>query len=228
MVATESVKFSDNNAYKYAKNFTNKKAKGFEKTFEKSFKGAKIKPEILFDEGKILKKTPRKILPIALALSGAATVVGGKAVTTLFDKDKGSMTNRVECAKEHLKNDANLVAKLGLTGGLGYVISKNPKIFKPVVTTLGKGLMSIPKAILKLLKSPKATSLAEKLAKLNPTKVGIGGLVVAGGVYVAKALYKNILNKGKIEQKYDDAAKIESQTKNIVLDDKVDDIYSED
>ena len=52
----------------------------------------------------------------------------------------------------------------------------------------------------------------------NPTKAGVVGLSIAAGFYAIDTLMTWANKKGKIDQKYEDAAKIESQTKNIVLE----------
>ena len=139
-------------------------------------------------------------------------------VTTMLDKNKGSMTNRFECAKEHAKNDMkmgfNLAVPMAVAGGAAYVkyakpASKAAQVLTKGVAYLGKGLGKLTNKI--------APNFAEKVMK-NPAKFGAAGLAVAGGLYVVNRLMNWSNKKGKIDQKYEDAAKIESQTKNIVLE----------
>ena len=51
--------------------------------------------------------------------------VGGSPLYTMVDSTKGSMTNRVECAAEHLKNNAKTTATICATNlGFGLAYSK--------------------------------------------------------------------------------------------------------
>ena len=123
---------------------------------------------------------------------------------TMVDSSKGSMTNRVQCAKEHLKNKWETNIKTGLvTSGVAYGLIKKPTFLKYIATGLGTILTKVP-----FLKN----SIS------NPTKAGKIGLLVAAGAYVLNTILKGVYKAGQIDQKYTDAAKIESQTKNVILE----------
>lgn len=163
----------------------------------------------------------------------------GHVVSTLLDKDKGSMTNRWECAKEHAKNDFTNGSKILLTSasvaGLTALAAKGkriaeldtalktaPKIFKPnnmskVCQAIYKGMGKLGNGIGKVASKLGAKGLAEKIMK-NPTKAGLAGIALAAGLYILNKTANYFTQKGRIDQKYEDAAKIESQTKNIVLE----------
>lgn len=130
---------------------------------------------------------------------------------TMVDKSKGSMTNRYECAKEHFKNNfsANLKGLgLGVATGAGIVVAKKqPKVYLSLAKKLGE-LLGKSKTITKHLP--------------DVMKRGKVGLAVAAGVALLTAAThitaKHSYKAGQIDQKYTDAAKIESQTKNIILE----------
>lgn len=144
------------------------------------------------------------------------------AVLTMCDKKKGSMTNRFECAKEHLKNDMKSGLKLAVpaaaVAGAAYVKYAKPASKAQQVMT--KGLGTIGKALGKVTNKV-APKFAEKIMK-NLAKYGAIGLAVAAGVYALDTISSWSNKKGRIDQKYEDAAKIESQTKNVVLANKLD------
>jgi hypothetical protein len=75
-----------------------------------------------------------------------------------------------------------------------------------------------------LLDNLAGSNIVEKFLK-NPTKAGATVIGTTLGLNLLYAIYKFANNKGKIDQKYDDAAKIESTTKNVILDD---DKFTED
>jgi len=140
------------------------------------------------------------------------------AVMTMCDKKKGSMTNRFECAKEHVKNDVKSGLKLAVptaaVAGAAYI--KYAKPASKAAQLMTKGLGTIGKCIGKV-----ANKVAPKFAKeimKNPAKFGAIGLAVAAGGYALDTIFAWANKKGRIDQKYEDAAKIESQTKNIILE----------
>ena len=51
----------------------------------------------------------------------------------------------------------------------------------------------------------------------NPAKYGAAGVIAAAGLYMLDKLFNYANKQGRIDQKYEDAAKIESSTKNVVL-----------
>ncbi len=136
--------------------------------------------------------------------------VGGSPAYTMFDSTKGSMTNRFECAKEHFKNNLSLIPATTITGAAAGVAIAAPK-FATKVGAKATGLVA------KALKAVGAKGWAAKLMK-NPGKYGLIGLGVAAGLWLVNSIQKHAYKSGQIDQKYTDAAAIESTTKNIVLD----------
>ena len=149
------------------------------------------------------------------------------AVQTLLDSKKGSLTNRMDCAKEHVKNDLKTGVQIGVpAAGVAVVALKKPGLLKTlalktgsmaatVVSALGKGVAKIaPKAGAKA-----STALANAAGFLgkNAYKAGAIGLIAAGGLYVLNKLLNHAETKGKIDQKYNDTGAIENATKNLVL-----------
>lgn len=122
---------------------------------------------------------------------------------TMVDKSKGSFTNRAQCAKEQFVNNLKMGAQASLIAGV------------PTATVL-----FAPKASTKI-----ATKTGELLAKLpglkniikNPTKAGKIGILTALGIGLYNVVANGIYKAGQIDQKYTDSAKIESQTKNVIL-----------
>lgn len=135
--------------------------------------------------------------------------LGGSPLYTMVDPSKGSMTNRYECAKEHFKNNLKLVVPTTVTGAALGVAIASPKtavkVGSKIGTTVAKGFKAIG-----------ARGLAAKILK-NHKKFGLVGLAVAGGLWFVNSLQKHAYKSGQIDQKYTDAAAIESHTKNIVL-----------
>ena len=178
------------------------------KAFTKSKGFEKIKKTIDTDAfKKTLKVTNKMPLFVKAGLVGGTIALTGTAVRSLFDSDKGSMTNRTECAKEHLKNDAGFLAKTGLVGGAAYIVSKNKNVFKPLISGLGKTAGKLLEKASKYM--PKLGGLADKILK-NPTKAGVAGLVGGGAIYLVNELFKNIFKSGQIDQKYNDKAEQEA------------------
>lgn len=129
----------------------------------------------------------------------------------MIDPSKGSLTNRGQCAKEHLKNNLGYYSSIGLAGAAGtYAAIKKPKILVKSATKIGN-------LTAKLLNKLGGKNMAANIMK-NPTKFGKYSLLLAGAVWALTRLENFIYKKGQIDQKYTDSAAIESQTKNIILD----------
>ncbi len=142
---------------------------------------------------------------------GLATV---HASSILLDSKKGSFTNRLDCAKETWKNDAKLMlTTVAPTAAVATAAVLKPSILTKAAQYVGKGLT---KVLGKLGPKITANGLVQKILK-NPTKAGGIGLIAAGALYVIDALTKHSYKAGQIDQKYTDAAAIESQTKRVVL-----------
>lgn len=149
-------------------------------------------------------------------------IVLGHAISTMTDSNKGSLTNRAQCAKEHFKNDVTLGVKIGGTAGLAaagiYAAKKSPK----TLTAIKDVLVPIGKVIGKIAAKLGFKNFANVSSnKLKAAKSGAIGIGITGGLYLLNAIVTHANKRGKIDQKYEDAAKIESQTKNIVLEDAV-------
>lgn len=136
---------------------------------------------------------------------------------TLCDSKKGSMTNRNQCAIEHFKNDVKYGYLAAAPIAAGVAGCKTPQITRNIGNAFGKSIVKIADTVAKLAKSDKVTKYVEKIAK-HPTVLGLGALGALGLATTVGALVKHANNKGRIDQKYEDAAKIESQTKNVVLE----------
>jgi len=149
------------------------------------------------------------------------------SMRTMADKNKGSLTNRYQCTKEHFKNDLNLTLKeyaaATLAGGAAFATAAKggTKAAKFVETVLTKPVgMMIKGVLFKVAKALGAGTTG--ITKISAAKAGAAGIVLASGLYIINALINHANKRGKIDQKYDDAAKIESQTKNVVLAEKED------
>ncbi len=130
--------------------------------------------------------------------------VGTSPVYTMVDKSKGSFTNRAQCAKEHFKNNLAMNTKVAvLAGGSIAAAAIKPNLVTKAATGLGNLLSKVP--------------LLKDVIK-NPTKTGKIGLAATLGLALVHVIQKHTYKAGQIDQKYTDAAKIESQTKNIILE----------
>ena len=155
------------------------------------------------------------------------TCTSAHAVQALLDSKKGSLTNRVDCAKEHVKNDLKTGVQIGVpAAGVAVVALKKPGLLKTLAvktgefagkaaSALGNGITKIaPKAGTKV--SAALANAAGYLSK-NAYKAGAIGLIAAGGLYVLNKLLNHAETKGRIDQKYNDTGAIENATKHLVL-----------
>ncbi len=163
------------------------------------------------------------------------TVATAHYLSTLADSKKGSLTNRHQAAKEHFKNDLVLGTTIGIpavaagvvaaTGKAGVVATKSGSVLSKTYSYLSKALATLGKTkIGKFLKLDGAANCFKNIASeigKNPKKYGAIGLAVFGGLYLINRTAKYCNKAGRIDQKYEDAAKIESQTKNVVLEEKI-------
>ena len=147
-------------------------------------------------------------------------VATGHAAAIMLDRSKGSMTNRAQCAKEHFKNDMKTGLKIGTVGagavGVAYAAKHSPKVAKAVTY----GAKTIGKAIGHIAKKVGAKDFATKLLKnpLGQKRLGALAVGIAAGAYVLDTIVGHANKAGRIDQKYEDAAKIEGTAKNVVLD----------
>lgn len=141
----------------------------------------------------------------------------GHAAVTMLDASKGSLTNRAQCAKEHFKNDVQTGLKVATMGagtvGVAYAVKHSPKAAKAAKT----GATYLGKGIGKLATKLGASKFGAKILA-NAPKAGVAAVAIAAGAYVLDALLNHANKAGRINQKYEDAAKIEGTTKNVVLD----------
>ena len=123
-------------------------------------------------------------------------------IGAMVSSDKGDLSNRTECAVEHMKNNFKYnTANLLIMGGgayTGYKVLKKPALYK-------KALKFVNKITEKI--ATKAPKIAEKLTKL-PGKAKVLGLIAAPillavGYLATKGTYE----MGKIDQKYEDIAR---------------------
>ena len=115
------------------------------------------------------------------------------------------MTNRTQCAKEHIKNNCKYGLQLSALGAAGAAVVIKPSIAAKLATGISKlaGAVGLNKA-------------AAAIAK-NPKKFGLLGLGAEGVMALTSLVQSHAYKAGQIDQKYTDAAAIESQTKNVVL-----------
>ena len=123
-------------------------------------------------------------------------------ISAMVSKDKGDLSNRKECAVEHMKNNFKYnTANLLVMGGgayTSYKVLKSPAFYNKALSVVNKITEKI---------ATKAPKFAEKLSKL-PGKGKVLGLiaapvVLAVGYLTAKGTYE----MGKIDQKYEDLAR---------------------
>ncbi len=145
------------------------------------------------------------------------------AVQTLLDSKKGSLTNRVDCAKEHAKNDIKTGVQIALpVAAFTAVGVAKPSILKTIATKTGTLASKISGKLGGWLtkiapKASKALNQGALFLSKNAYKAGAVGLIATGALYVLNKALNHAEQKGKIDQKYEDAAAIECHTKNIVL-----------
>lgn len=141
----------------------------------------------------------------------------GHAGAIMLDRRKGSMTNRAQCAKEHFKNDMKTGLKLWAVGGAGvgtvYAVGNSAKAAKAVKT----GATCLGKVLGKLATKLGASKFGAKILAHAP-KAGMAAIAIAAGAYVLDTIVSHANKTGRIDQKYEDSAKIEETTKNVVLD----------
>ena len=142
--------------------------------------------------------------------------IAGAALT---DKSKGSLNNRLNCAGEHIKNNLRTGLPIAAATAAGTVVAlTKPTLATKIATTVGKGIGSIGKFLAdKVFKGGLGTGVLKKVLA-NPTKAGAIGIAAAGGMWVLNKLLKHSYTAGQIDQKYTDAAILEAQSKNIVLE----------
>lgn len=129
-------------------------------------------------------------------------------IGSLVSKDKGDLSNRTECAVEHMKNNFkyNTANALVMGGGAyaGYKILTKPSLYR-------KSLRFINKVTNKIAK--KAPKVAEKLTKLPGRAKVIGMIALPVLAAVGYLATKGTYEMGKIDQKYEDLARKKQSVK---------------
>lgn len=158
------------------------------------------------------------------------TVATAHYLTTLADTKKGSLTNRNQAAKEHFKNDLKFGYTLAIPATAAAIAVASGKT-AAISTKTGSFIAKSSSYLSKLFTKLGANNFANGAKKVateiskNPKKYGLIGLAAAGGLFLAKVTAKYCNTQGRIDQKYEDAAKIESQTKNVVLEEKESNVH---
>jgi hypothetical protein len=131
-----------------------------------------------------------------------ATMVASP-ILALTDKEKGDFTNRTRCMGEQLKARMVYQAQNGVivagTAAAGAVALKAPKVAKSILNGWDKAAAKFPK-VAKVI-----NSLPQKVKLLAP--VAIAGLILMG-IAADRFSFK----KGKIDQKYNDRAKLKENS----------------
>ncbi|MBQ8459128.1 hypothetical protein IJ541_03380 [bacterium] len=161
------------------------------------------------------------VLGYVAGAGGALGVPLTRTVATLLDSKKGSLTNRAQCAKEHMNNDLNLGLKLSVPAAAGVVAVCKPDLATKLAAKAGNYITYGVKEAVKLFSKGGAKGQIAKaigyMAK-HPTRTGVAGLALTAGLWVLNSIVNHANKNGRINQKYEDAARIESQTKNVVLE----------
>ena len=156
------------------------------------------------------------------------------ATAPLVAKDKGDLSNRLNCAGAHIKNNAQTLAQdtvvIGGTAIAARAVAKNKnladkfcnvvsKVTQKTVGTINKVLPNkvkdkAYKCFNKIRTRITGGDLIGKINKLSTKQKGaIGILMSLGALALGYVGYKHIYKAGQIDQKYTDKAAIEKHTK---------------
>lgn len=142
-----------------------------------------------------------------------STINYASPVAAMVDGTKGSFTNRAECAKEHFKNNFKANLNYGLIGATAGTAIAFPKATNKIATKVGT---AFGKVLGKMGSKIANSKIAQSIIK-NPAKAGKLAFVAVGLGYLMNTIQQHAYKAGQIDQKYTDAAAIETQTKRIVL-----------
>lgn len=156
------------------------------------------------------------LLPIA----GVGTLgLGGRVINTLADKKKGDISNKLNCLSDHIQNDSQAGLALGVPTGIvaGTAIAK-PSVLTKLANATGKVIGKLGTFIQKHITKSGLTEngFLTKILK-NPTKAGAIGLIGAGVAYALNVITKHSEKAGRIDQLYEDKAKLEAASKTTLL-----------
>ena len=137
--------------------------------------------------------------------------VGTPMLTPYYSNEKGDIANRIQCAAEQTKNAAvtgiQAGAVIGATTALGYIAKKCPKVAEFLGKGIGKALEWLPVKN-KIISAVKNASPKTKVA---------AAILAPAAALLSYVLGKGIYQTGQIDQKYTDAAKVESREKGYLL-----------
>ena len=176
--------------------------------------------------------------------SYSTQVIAGTGTTALLGKDKGDLSNRLNCAGEQIKNNVKTLASdVVVIGGTaaGIAATKNggiAKFFAKPVEALAKTLSQMtkfvkdgkPTIILNDLKTGKNTIVMPTFKKVPtvfsklgniiknlPTRYKAAGFIATiGAIALGHVTNKHFYNAGQIDQKYTDKAKLKARANEIV------------
>jgi hypothetical protein len=150
-----------------------------------------------------------------------------RTATTFADPTKGSFTNKTQCAKEHIKNDMSAALALSVPTAVAVGAVVKPNLTKKAAKYVGSAFSNATNTLAKWLnktetlkdgKIVKTLGRIGDFAAKHAKAAGIVGMVAVGAGVVANILINHAFKEGQIDQKYTDAAKIESRSKNIILE----------
>ena len=152
----------------------------------------------------------------------STVIFPGRVVTPLVDPNKGSITNRLDCAGEQFKNHTiNLLqgtAVAGTAAGVTYAAYKNEKVANGVI----KGLKAVRNVMNKNKYTGKVAGWITKALSSMPKAGKIGVIAAAIALPVLSYIdHKDSYKAGQIDQKYTDKAAVQSQLDNIVTFDRI-------
>lgn len=141
-------------------------------------------------------------------------MLGKGYIATLADKNKGSLGNKIDCAKEQTKNTATTALKgsaaaVGIGAATGAMIKS-----KSVNNIVVKGVNALKKTQVFEKYAPKAKDLTKKgldaFKKLPGSAKIIAGVGIGLAAITGYALDKSHSFKaGQIDQKYTDKAQLQ-------------------
>jgi hypothetical protein len=139
------------------------------------------------------------------------TTISGNtfALAPLADSKKGPFENRIRCTGEHMGNNikANLATTATIGGAVG--ISTLAAKYPSVANALKIPVDFVKNGISNLLSGSGGKAVKEafstglEFVKNSPTAVKIAAPLILLGI-----MFKNYYNAGKIDQKYEDRAKV--------------------
>ena len=130
-------------------------------------------------------------------------------LTTLFDSRKGNMGNRVECATEKYKERLKATAPLFVaSAATGVAIGVKPDLAVKTAKAVGTGISKLIGKLPETLKNSKVlTTVAKNPITAGAVAIGMGVLGI-----ITHISNKLSYTEGRIDQKYEDKAKLQGLT----------------